>query len=684
MPLELDCSDLVSLGLDPAEADLVKTRIAQLPDAAPAELWRQISREVLHPEIPFPVHEFLHNRVFSKQGVADSLSAPAWFPEDPQESNIGRLMKHLDKSTYQDLYRWSVEEKAAFWRVMIERLGIAFEKAPDSILDTAGSVEQPSWLAGARMNIIDSCFCAHPDSTAVVCQQEGGDLTKVTVAELRSLAFRVARSLVDMGVKSGDRVGVIMPMTLEASAVYLGAIAAGCAVTTVADIFAPEEMRTRLEITKPVCVFTQDHILRRGRRRPLYDRVRAAGSTRNIVIPAEGVLDSGIDEHDMPWERFLSDNDSFSPVAAVPETPITILFSSGTTADPKAIPWNHLTPIKAAVDGHLHHDIQPGDVVCWPTNLGWMMGPWLLFAGLINRAAVALYYGAPTSIQFGQFVQDAGVTMLGLVPSIVAVWKSSNCLAGFDWSRVRVFSSTGECSNPQHMLFLMSTAGYKPVIEYCGGTEIGGGYISGTVVQPSIPGTFSTPALGSELVILDETGRASDFGELHLVPPAIGLSQDLLNADHHEVYYQDVPNGPGGRILRRHGDQFERLPNGYYRARGRVDDTMNLGGIKVSSIQVEEIVGMDQDISEAAAIGVPPPNGGPDKLVIYAVPVGSDPVDTARLKTRMQRLVRDKISVLFKIHDVVLIESLPRTASNKIVRRQLREDYMRSGRSDSR
>jgi acetyl-CoA synthetase len=304
-----------------------------------------------------------------------------------------------------------------------------------------------------------------------------------------------------------------------------------------------------------------------------------------------------------------------------------------------------------------------------------MMGPWLVYAALINGATVALYYGAPTTREFGQFVQDAGVTMLGLVPSLVAAWRSTGCMAGLDWSKIRAFSSTGECSNPEDMLFLMYLAGYRPIIEYCGGTEIGGGYVTGTVVQPSAPGTFSTAALGSEFLILDEEGRPADKGEIFLVPPSLGLSRELLNGDHHDVYFAGVPRNLDAKVLRRHGDQFERFANGYLRARGRIDDSMNLGGIKVSSLQIEEVVGAVSGVQETAAIAVPAEGGGPGRLVIYAVMAGGNEVGRDDLKSRMQSAIREKLNPLFKIHNVKIVGALPRTASNKVMRRALRAQY---------
>jgi acetyl-CoA synthetase len=307
-----------------------------------------------------------------------------------------------------------------------------------------------------------------------------------------------------------------------------------------------------------------------------------------------------------------------------------------------------------------------------------MMGPWLIYASLVNLATIALYYGAPTGRDFAEFVQDAKVNMLGVVPSLVKAWRNGNCTEGLDWSAIRAFSSTGECSNADDMLWLMSRAGYKPVIEYCGGTEIGGGYITGTVVQSASPATFSTPALGLDLVLMDEDGQEADSGEVFLVPPSIGLSNKLLNRDHHEVYYADTPAGPEGAQLRRHGDQIERLGGGYYCAHGRADDTMNLGGIKVSSAEIERTLNMLEDINETAAIAVESEGGGPALLVIYAVPRPDAELDRDALKAEMQTEIKQHLNPLFKIHDVMIVESLPRTASNKVMRRKLRGDY-RSG-----
>ncbi len=378
-------------------------------------------------------------------------------------------------------------------------------------------------------------------------------------------------------------------------------------------------------------------------------------------------------KNDIYFDDFIGDNDHFNSVVQDPDDTITVLFSSGTTGEPKAIPWTHTTPIKSASDGYYHHNIQKNDVVCWPTNLGWMMGPWLVFAALINNATIALYYGAPMGEEFGKFVQDTKVTMLGVVPSIVKQWKITRCNEQLDWSAIKCFSSTGEISNPKEMEYLMQLANNKPVIEYCGGTEIGGGYVTSTMVQPNIASTFSTQALGGEFILLNENHELSNKGEMFLIPPIMGLSNTLLNRNHHDVYYKGTPKF-NGKILRKHGDELELLQNGYYRAQGRIDDAMNLGGIKVSSIQIEELINQLEFIKESAAIAVSPKGGGPSILVIYYVK-NNDNFNINERLLKAKQIIRKKLNPLFKVSELILIDKLPRTASGKVMRKNLRKQY---------
>ncbi|KAE8681413.1 putative acyl-activating enzyme 17, peroxisomal [Hibiscus syriacus] len=227
----------------------------------------------------------------------------------------------------------------------------------------------------------------------------------------------------------------------------------------------------------------------------------------------------------------------------------------------------------------------------------------------------------------------------------------------------------------------MGRACYKPVIEYCGGTEVGGGFASGSFLQPQSLAAFSTPVMGCRLFILGDNlfnikpNDAPGMGELALGPLMFGSSSTLLNASHYDVYFKGMATW-NGLVLRRHGDVFERTSRGYYHAHGRANDTMNIGGIKVSSVEIERICNAaNSSVLETAAVGVPPAGGGPEHLVIAIV--FKDPrnskTDLDQLRISFNSAVQKNLNPLFKVSHVVAVQSLPRTATNKVMRRVLRK-----------
>lgn len=669
---------LTGLGLSERRAEELTPAVdAALALATPEARWSRLSRGVLTPEIPFAVHRGLFSRCHAGWDARRG-PAPAWSPtpEEIAASNAGRAF--VD---WPSLHRQSREEPEVFWRAMIGRLGVTFDEAPERMLDVSAGVERARWLPGARLNIARAALRAaetDPARLAVITGDAAGGRRRYTIGQLRERVREVVGGLRAHGIAAGDAVAIDMPMTVESVVIYLAIVSMGAVAVSIADSFAAGEIATRLRIAGAKAIFTQDVIERGERRLPLYERVCEAGAPRAIVVASGDTLAVSLRVGDLAYDKLLADgfaHEGASFEACEADAPTNILFSSGTTGDPKAIVWTHVTPIKAATDGWAHHDIREGDVVAWPTNLGWMMGPWLIYASLLNGAALALYEQSPLDRGFVELVRDAGVTMLGVVPSLVRAWRQSGVTDGVDLSKIRCFSSTGEASKPEDMLWLMSRAGYKPVVEYCGGTEIGGGYICGSCVQPQAPSAFSTPAVGSAFVILDEEGHPAEEGELALLPPMLGSSDRLLNRDHHDVYFAGMPRGPNGEVLRRHGDHVGHLGGGYYRALGRVDDTMNLGGIKTSSADIERQLAAVPGVTETAAIAASPEGGGPSELVVYAVLAEGAAPDPDALRRTFQQRIRDGLNPLFKVSEVVVVEALPRTASNKVMRRVLRDRY---------
>lgn len=702
--------------------------------------------------------------------------------------------------------------------------------APDNDNNINDDPDSVVWLPGARINVAAAALSprAHDDDVpALVAADEAAPSRTRTVRrrELRGAASAAAAAFFSSGLAPGDRVAVVGSLTPALAAVYLGAVLAGLVPVAVAESFSAAEVATRLRLSGARGVWAADAVTRGGRALPLLPRiVEAAASAAKAAAEAveAAAKETSSSPSSSPFRVFVGSSSlgvfgplcgdcpsaqlhpsaaeavrrhaddpnllirrwadvvgslepgadlAFRPhVAAAPASlaPMTLLFSSGTTGEPKAIPWSHATPLRCAVDCFANLDLRSGDVLCWPTSLGWMMGAFSVFGALLNGACLALFDGAPLGRSFGEFVSAARVTQLGVVPSMVRAWRAAGwleeeekekfkgCLTSTipDWGSLRVMASTGEASAPEDYAWLSSRARYVPVLEFCGGTEVGSAYASGTMLQSWSPSTFTTPTLGCSFVLLvtdSSGGRDKDSsggddsdlnsarqsphgstepcsGELALVPPILGSSQALFvlgdpaegRRRHHKTYYDGMPRlfkSSQNTLLRRHGDAFARLPSGgggrragsLYAALGRTDDAMNLGGVKVASAEVERVVsaalgGANKSsssspspsspsvplISEVVAVGVPAPGGGPDSLVLVMVPAsggsgggveGASPSSSSSssslesaLRSAAAAAIRRDLSPLFRVERVVLRQSLPRTATGKIMRRTLRDE----------
>ena len=634
-------------------------------------------------KISFSEQLEIYHKIYRKRKVEDG-PPKVWNPGEYEKtsSNIAYFMKSLGFNNYKDLHKWSVNNRSEFWKAVLKQIGYKFSKDSEKIIELSGGKNKPIWFPGAELNCVDNCFTVGVDKVAIISGKENSSsLTTITYGELERLVNRVSNGLVEQGFTKGDRVAIYMPMTSLCIAAYLGIIKAGCHVVSIADSYSSIIIRKRMEISNAKAIITVDEYSRSGKTIKLYEKVKEANIDFAIVIRSDetgGKNYLEIRDSDLLWQKFLSANESFNSIVCEPYCFTNILFSSGTTGTPKAIPWNHLTPLKCAADGYFHQDIHMSDVVAWPTNIGWMMGPWLIYASFINKASIALYEGAPIGEGFISFVKNAKVNILGLIPSLVKTWRNLNLLKLSEWQNIRVFSSTGEPSNIEDYFWLMSRTKFKvPIIEYMGGTEIGGGYLTGTVVQPASPSTFTTPALGIDFIILNENGKEvqhGEKGELFLVPPSIGLSQELLNKDHFEVYYKNCPTDSDGNLLRRHGDQISNLYGEFYQAQGRSDDTMNLGGIKISSIELEKLINSHKAVAECAAVSIQRKGESIENLVVFVV-VNKE-IIKEKLMLDLKTMISKGLNPLFKIHDLLLTENLPKTASNKLMRRKLRNQYM--------
>jgi acetyl-CoA synthetase len=197
---------------------------------------------------------------------------PAWEPSPDfiKTTNLAWLMRRVGVSSYEVLHAWSAQNREAYWELAIERLEIRLRRPFRQVGDFSRGAEQPRWLVEAQINIVESCFTAPADAPAIVEQSEGGELRAISVGELEALTDRVASSIQRLGFKPGDALAIMMPMTTESVAIYLGIIKTGAVVVGIADSFRPKEIATRLRLSHAVAVFTQDVMVRGGKVLPLY------------------------------------------------------------------------------------------------------------------------------------------------------------------------------------------------------------------------------------------------------------------------------------------------------------------------------------------------------------------------------------------------------------------------------
>ncbi|XP_078180968.1 acyl-activating enzyme 18 isoform X1 [Carex rostrata] len=704
--------DVAAAGLPRKEAETFVTSLHQAlagnpREGAEAAVWKAVV-PLLRPEYPHALHQLVYYSVYNHWDAASRGPPPYWFPslQDCKNTNLGRLMEaHGPKllgSLYKDpitsfnlFQKFTVQHPEIYWSIVTKELSVKFQHPPKCILDRSlKSKEGGLWFPGGVLNIAECCIYPVPfqnktdSSVAIIWRDEGFDdlpVNYVSVKELREQVMTVANAL-DTLFNKGDAIAIDMPMTYKAVVIYLAIILSGRVVVSIADSFVAKEIGTRMKVSKAKAIFTQDFIIRGGRKFPLYSRVVEGTTCKTIVLPAAGTnIGVKLRTNDLSWNDFISRTSSlarpnnYSAVYMDAESVTNILFSSGTTGDPKAIPWTQLSPIRCGGDSWAHTDAQSGDVLCWPTNLGWVMGPITLYSSLLTGGTLALYHGSPLGHGFGKFVQDAGVTFLGTVPSLVKTWKNSNCMEGLDWSKIRICATTGEASDIDDDLWISSRTSYSPMIECCGGTELASSYIQGNLLQPQAFGAFSAPSMTTGLVIFDEQGNPfpddqTCVGEMGLVPAYLGATNRLLNADHYKVYFDGMPIYRGVQ-LRRHGDVLQRTVGGYYIVQGRADDTMNLGGIKTSSVEIERVCNRaDDSVLETAALSVKSRTGGPEQLVILAVLKDkSSQHDIDLLKRKFQKAIQTNLNPLFKVRFVKVVPEFPRTASNKLLRRVLRD-----------
>jgi acetyl-CoA synthetase len=606
-------------------------------------------------------------------------------------SRLKRFMERHGIATYPELLQRADDDLEWFWDAAIKDIDVALYRKYDAVVDLSQGKQWAKWWIGARMNIVESCLDRHRESElrdkpALIWEGEPGEVRTLTYGELDRQVCRLAGAVRRLGVRPGDRVGIFMPMCPEVAIAVLAVAKVGAIIIPLFSGYGPEAIATRLKDGEAKLLICADGFYRRGNVVPMKetaDRALVSCPSVSRVIVHRRVVREIPWNHarDLVWEVLLEDEADRAPTQELdPEDPLMIIYTSGTTGKPKGTLHVHGGfPIKAAQDMAHGFDVGEGDTIFWFTDLGWMMGPWLIFGSLVLGATMVLYEGTPdypAPDRLWRMVEDHKATVLGVSPTLVRSLMTHGDAppAEHDLGSLRILGGTGEPWNPEpfNWFFKHVGGGRIPIINYTGGTEIAGGILCGNVITHLRACSFAGPLPGMAADVVDADGRPvrGEVGELVIRNPWPGMTRGFWGD--RERYLDTYWSRFDGVWV--HGDwAYEDPQDGLWYVLGRSDDTIKIAGKRLGPAEVESVLVGNAAVAEAAAIGVPDELKG-EALVVFVVLRPGRTGDDA-LAAELKELVAGALGKPLRPHSVHFVADLPRTRNAKILRRVVRSVY---------
>lgn len=616
-----------------------------------------------------------------------------WQPtaEYIDRAQVTALSKRLGAKDSDALYELSLAEPERYWREVTSFCNIRWSRDYDRYCDLSRGAPFPAWFVGGELNWVDTVL-DNPEwaaRTAVIAEREDGSVREVTYGELKDEVRSLAAGLLGLGLKRGDRIGLLMENGIEASASLLAVSYIGAIVVPLFSGFGTDAVVARLGSCGAKALLATTGFQRRGRfisTRDTIASVRKELPGLELVVLKRSPEDTGpadavADCYD--WQSVRKSPDSAPPSARMsPNDPFMVIFTSGTTGKPKgAVHVHGGFPIKIAHDSAVHFDVGAGDVFCWPADMGWIAGSLILGSALLRGATLVCYDGAPDYpdwSRMGRLIETYRVTHYGSAPTLIRGLSSNEAVSTApDLSSLRLLITAGESIASEHFVWFEQAFGRGecPLINYTGGTEVSGCLLSSVVTKPIVPAGFNTRSPGVACDVLDSAGRPliGAIGELAVLAPFVGMTASFWQDEQRylETYWSTVP---GVWI---HGDLAMRTEEGHYFLLGRSDDTIKVAGKRVGPAEVEEILVEIDGVVEAAVIGAEDPVKG---QALVAFLTCSGPTDDI-LKLATAR-IQERLGKPFAPRAVFVVPQLPKTRSSKIMRRVIRSVYSGSPAGD--
>jgi len=619
-------------------------------------------------------------------GLANLLTEDRRFP--PGADFAGQANAHPE------LYAWANADRLDFWRDQARDL-VSWSTPFEEVLDWSGA-PVARWFADGRLNAAYNAVdrhveAGHGDRVALHFEGEPGDTRTVTYADLQREVSQAANALLALGVGTGDRVAIYMPLIPEAVVAMLACARIGAPHSVVFGGFSAEALHSRIEDAQATLVITADGGYRKGAAsalKPAVDDALAKGSAsveHVLVVRRTGQDVAWTEGRDVWWHEAVgSASAEHTPVELEAEHPLFILYTSGTTGKPKGIFHTTGGYLTQAAYTHLNvFDLKPEQDVYWCTaDIGWVTGhTYVVYGPLVNGATQVIYEGTPDTPDRGRWwdiVEKYKVSILYTAPTAIRTcMKWGDAIPGArDLSSLRVLGSVGEPINPEAWMWYRRVIGgdRAPIVDTWWQTE------TGAIMISPLPGCTTTKP-GSAQV------------------PLPGISADVFDDD-----AQPVPNGSGGYLVltepwpamlrgiwgdpERYQDTYwSRFPGVYFAGDGakkdddgdiwllgRVDDVMNVSGHRLSTTEIESALVSHPTVAEAAVVGAADDTTG-QAVVAFVILRGDAATDRSaeEVATELRAHVAKEIGPIAKPRTILVVPELPKTRSGKIMRRLLRD-----------
>ncbi|CAN5832872.1 AMP-binding protein [soil metagenome] len=617
----------------------------------------------------------------------------AWHPTDEyrQRSRLRTFFEGNGIQDYQSFLSWAVEDTGRYWDSVVKDLGLQFDPPYSAAVDFLLGTAWPEWFVDGGFNYVRSSLdrwieAGDGEKIAIIWEGDSGEQRRLTYQELQDQTLALAAGLRSLGIEKGDRVGLFMPMIPETVVAVLALGAIGAIYIPMFSGYGPDAVASRLRDCGAKVLITADGFRRRGsivEMKRVADEAlaQAPAVERCVVFARTGEHVPWTGDRDIRWQELAEGASTLGNIEPTnANDPFMIIYTSGTTGKPKGAVHVHSGfPIKATHDLAYCFDVHRDDTVFWMTDLGWMMGPWLICGGLMLGATIVLFESTPdfpSPDRLWQVVERTGTTVLGVAPTAIRALmaRGDAWVEKHDLSTLRILGSTGEPwnSGPWQWYFDKVGCGRCPIINYSGGTETGGGIAGGTTLQSIKPCGFSGPVPGMDADVFDENGQSirGAVGELVVKQPWVGMTRGFWgDPDRYaETYWSRFPG------VWVHGDWAEVDADGCWFIRGRSDDTLNVAGKRIGPSEVESATVAHPSVQEAAAIGVPDTIKGETIVVFAVLRPGAQVVDGLDQEVRQE--VARQLGAALRPSAVHFVNDLPRTRNAKVMRRVIRSAFL--------